>query len=174
MRWFRQGAALSCMKAEVELGRCLKKGIGTQKNEELAFQIFQRLSKALSTDALCEVGRSFLECCGVDATWSSYRKASPTLRRAHFLGNCDEGPECVLLGHLNYRRLLGEREWEFDTSFADVLSYFPAPVCALRTLKAEIGCGMPAEVVERAKKDSDWLVAGKYGVIQFLDTRKVS
>lgn len=77
----------------------------------------------------------------------------------------------VVKGDANYRRLLGEREWPFDTPFADILSYFPAPVCALRTLKAEIACGISREAVQRAKADEDWLVAGKYGVIQFLDTR---
>ena len=34
-------------------------------------------------------------------------------------------------GDANYRRLLGEREWPLDTPAADVLSYWPVPVCAL-------------------------------------------
>lgn len=75
-------------------------------------------------------------------------------------------------GDANYRRLLGERHWDFATPFEDILSYFPAPVCALRTLKAEIGCGMPREATTRAEKeDANWLTAGKYGVIQFCNTR---
>ena len=45
-------------------------------------------------------------------------------------------------GDANYRRLLDERAWPLDTPFADVASGWPAPVCALRTLKAELGCGM--------------------------------
>lgn len=75
-------------------------------------------------------------------------------------------------GDANYRRLLGDLMWEFDTPFEDILSYFPAPVCALRTLKAELGCGMPREATdEAAQQDAKWLVAGKYGVVQFCDTR---
>lgn len=78
-------------------------------------------------------------------------------------------------GDANYRRLLGDRHWNLDTPFCDVLSYFPAPICALRTLKAELGCGMPPERTERAaREDKDWLVAGKYGVIQFCDTKSLS
>lgn len=77
-------------------------------------------------------------------------------------------------GDANYRRLLGERHWDFDTPFNDVLCYFPAPICALRTLKAEIGCGMSKEATMRAsQQDVNWLVAGKYGVIQFCDTRSL-
>ncbi len=77
-------------------------------------------------------------------------------------------------GDANYRRLLGDRNWQLDTPFKDILCYFPAPVCALRTLKAEIGCGMSTESMRRAaEEDERWLVAGKYGVVQFLDTRNL-
>lgn len=77
-------------------------------------------------------------------------------------------------GDANYRRLLGDRQWNLQTPFADVVSYFPVPLCALRTLKAELGCGMAKETTERvSKEDSNWLVAGKYGVVQFCDTRNL-
>jgi Damage-control phosphatase ARMT1-like domain len=72
-------------------------------------------------------------------------------------------------GDANYRRLLGDRKWELTAPFSDVVgSYFPCPVCALRTFKAEIGCGMEAEQIERAKNlDSSWLVNGRFGVVHF-------
>ena len=72
-------------------------------------------------------------------------------------------------GDANYRRLLGDCEWDFTASFQDVVgNYFPCPVCALRTLKAEIGCGMDPEQIERAKKlDDQWMVNGRFGVIHF-------
>lgn len=45
--------------------------------------------------------------------------------------------------------------------------YFPCPVCSLRTLKAEVGCGMEKEQVERAKSlDDEWMVNGRFGVVQ--------
>jgi uncharacterized protein with ATP-grasp and redox domains len=71
-------------------------------------------------------------------------------------------------GDANYRRLLDERAWPLDTPFADVASGWPAPVCALRTLKAELGCGMSPEACARAgAEDPDWRVSGRYGVLQF-------
>lgn len=74
-------------------------------------------------------------------------------------------------GDANYRRLLGDRAWPLDTPFQDILCYFSAPVCALRTLKAEVGCGLPpADVTSKiAAREPAWLVCGKYGVVQFLD-----
>lgn len=74
-------------------------------------------------------------------------------------------------GDANYRRLLGDRVWEFTDAFTDVVgAYFPCPICALRTLKAELGCGMNAEQVEKAKAlDDNWLVNGRFGVVQYGD-----
>jgi Damage-control phosphatase ARMT1-like domain len=43
------------------------------------------------------------------------------------------------------RAFIGDCKWDMTASFEDVVgAYFPCPVCALRTLKAEIGCGMDA------------------------------
>ena len=72
-------------------------------------------------------------------------------------------------GDANYRRLLGDRQWDYTAPFQEVVgAYFPCPVCALRTLKAELGCGMDAEQVKRAKElDDNWLVNGRFGVVQF-------
>lgn len=42
-------------------------------------------------------------------------------------------------GDANYRRLIGDRRWATDIPFADVAGYFPTRLCALRTLKAELG-----------------------------------
>ncbi len=73
-------------------------------------------------------------------------------------------------GDANYRRLLGDRTWGLSTPFADVAGYFPCPVAPLRTLKAELGCGMADDQVARARAadPEDWMVTGKYGVVQFL------
>eukprot|EP00550_Attheya_septentrionalis_P013413 CAMPEP_0198306982 /NCGR_PEP_ID=MMETSP1449-20131203/58688_1 /TAXON_ID=420275 /ORGANISM="Attheya septentrionalis, Strain CCMP2084" /LENGTH=507 /DNA_ID=CAMNT_0044009543 /DNA_START=22 /DNA_END=1545 /DNA_ORIENTATION=+ len=74
-------------------------------------------------------------------------------------------------GDANYRRLLGDIEWDLtNNTFQDVVgNYFPCAVCALRTLKAELGCGMDADQVERAKglAPDDWMVTGRFGVVQF-------
>ena len=55
-------------------------------------------------------------------------------------------------GDANYRRLLGDRQWPFTTSFAEILCYTPAPLLALRTLKAELACGLSEEQVSSVKQ----------------------
>ncbi len=76
-------------------------------------------------------------------------------------------------GDANYRRLLGDRKWAFDTPFADVCGYFPTNLCALRAIKAELGCGMPEEKTRAARAlDDKWLVSGRFGIIQCVSTSK--
>jgi uncharacterized protein with ATP-grasp and redox domains len=110
-------------------------------------------------------------------------------------------------GDANYRRLLGEREWDLESPakvhiyhicmniyinirvcimcmcvciylyiyiyiyicmhMQEILSYWPVPVCALRTFKAEIGCGISALKQKEARNvDQKWLTSGKWGVVQ--------
>ena len=74
----------------------------------------------------------------------------------------------ICKGDANYRRLLGDRMWPFSTPFAEILSYAPAPLLALRVLKAELACGLRETDIERLnREDPDWLVNGRWGVIQF-------
>jgi uncharacterized protein with ATP-grasp and redox domains len=76
----------------------------------------------------------------------------------------------VIKGDANYRRLLGDRHWDFSTNFADIVSYFSVPIVALRTLKSEVVAGLKPQVIEEvAKSDSDWLTNGQWGVIQLVD-----
>jgi len=72
-------------------------------------------------------------------------------------------------GDANYRRLLGDCKWDLSAPFEDVVgAYFPCPVTALRTLKAEIGCGMYPVQVQRAQSlDKNWMTNGRFGVVQF-------
>lgn len=75
-------------------------------------------------------------------------------------------------GDANYRRLLGDRHWPFITPFSDIVSYFPAPLVALRTLKSELACGLaPGQAEPIAAQDPDWLVNGRWGVIQIHASR---
>ena len=71
-------------------------------------------------------------------------------------------------GDANYRRLLGDRAWPFTTPFAEVVSYLPAPLLALRTAKSEVAAGLTqAQVDALDDDDPDWLVNGRWGVAQF-------
>jgi Damage-control phosphatase ARMT1-like domain len=73
----------------------------------------------------------------------------------------------VVKGDANYRRLLGDAHWPPMTSFAQVTGYFPAPLVALRTLKAEIIVGLRSGDAERLQaEDPGWLVNGRRGLVQ--------
>jgi Damage-control phosphatase ARMT1-like domain len=86
--------------------------------------------------------------------------------RSEMRSRCDLA---FVKGDANYRRLLGDLQWDLTASFDDVVGCsFPVPLCALRTLKAELGCGMPKEQIERAAAlDPHWMTNGRFGVVQF-------
>lgn len=73
-------------------------------------------------------------------------------------------------GDANYRRLLGDRHWPYTTPFADIVSYLPAPLVALRTFKSEVAAGLAPEQIQALnEQDPRWLTNGKRGVIQFVN-----
>ena len=75
----------------------------------------------------------------------------------------------IIKGDANYRRLLGDRHWSFTTPFNKIVSYAPALLLVLRTLKSEVAAGITAEKIAMAKKeDADWMVNGRWGVIQLV------
>ncbi|BAT54907.1 hypothetical protein NOS3756_38820 [Nostoc sp. NIES-3756] len=75
----------------------------------------------------------------------------------------------VVKGDANYRRLLGDRHWNYTTNIDDIVCYLPTPMVALRTLKSEVAVGLKPDVVEAlTKSDPHWLTNGQWGVIQFV------
>ncbi|RCJ28988.1 hypothetical protein A6770_00915 [Nostoc minutum NIES-26] len=75
----------------------------------------------------------------------------------------------VVKGDANYRRLLGDRHWNFTTNIADIVCYLPAPMVALRTLKSEVVVGLKSQVIEEvAKSDPSWLTNGQWGLVQLV------
>lgn len=75
----------------------------------------------------------------------------------------------IFKGDANYRKLVGDRKWqETERSFEEVVSYFPSPVLALRTAKAETVAGIPPEVRQvAAAHDAHWMTNGRWGAVQF-------
>lgn len=85
-----------------------------------------------------------------------------------------QGADLVLFkGDLNYRKLTGDRYWEHTVGFDTALRGFgPAPLCSLRTLKANVQVGLQPDQGEKlALQDPDWMTCGKYAVIQFHTTK---
>ena len=77
----------------------------------------------------------------------------------------------VFKGDLNYRKLVGDLNWEYTATFEQALMGFrPAPaLVSLRTVKADVVVGLvEGQAEECQKEDSDWKITGKYGLIQSL------
>lgn len=73
----------------------------------------------------------------------------------------------VMKGDLNYRRLVGDRQWAATVPFADVTAYFPGPVAALRTLKSDTLTGLDARTVARLDgTGTPWRTSGTHALIQ--------
>ena len=71
-------------------------------------------------------------------------------------------------GDANYRRLLGDRQWDFTLPFHQVVDYLSVPLAALRTLKAELAVGLDLDQIrETYNQDPTWMVDGKWGVVHF-------
>ncbi|KAH7698850.1 hypothetical protein AAVH_34051 [Aphelenchoides avenae] len=79
----------------------------------------------------------------------------------------------VFKGDLNYRKLVGDREWPSETEFKKALCGFePTSFIALRTLKAETVAGLSREAVSSMKKkfgdDQTWMVSSEFAVAQLF------
>jgi len=78
-------------------------------------------------------------------------------------------------GDANYRRLLGDLQWDFTIPFHQVVDYLPVPLAALRTLKAELAVGLDLDQVREVyNQDPNWLTDGKWGVVHFAPGLKKS
>ena len=74
----------------------------------------------------------------------------------------------VSKGDANYRRILGDREWDLTIPFHQAVDYLHVPLVALRTSKAEIAVGLDLDQIQFVfNQDPNWLVDGKWAVIHF-------
>lgn len=74
----------------------------------------------------------------------------------------------VFKGDLNYRKLVGDRNWRYMEPFSEALQGFhPTNLCTLRTLKADLVAGLPEGTALRAASECrEWMIMGKYAVLQ--------
>lgn len=85
-----------------------------------------------------------------------------------------QGADLVLFkGDLNYRKLTGDRDWDHTVAFNTALRGFePAPLCSLRTLKANVQVGLQSGQGEKlTSQDPSWMTSGKYAVIQSYNSK---
>jgi hypothetical protein len=95
------------------------------------------------------------------APWSFHRM--PADLAAQF----ERASMTILKGDLNYRRLVGDRDWAPSTPFADVASYFPGSLTVLRTLTSDVITGLdPATVTDLDATGQPWRTDGSHGLIQ--------
>lgn len=70
-------------------------------------------------------------------------------------------------GDANYRRFTGDAVWAPHTPFHRAVSFFPAPLLALRTLKSDSIVGLPEGLAERLdSEDPEWRNSGRRGVAE--------
>jgi hypothetical protein len=79
----------------------------------------------------------------------------------------------IIKGDVNYRRMLDDRHWPYETPIAEAAGYFPAPFVLLRTLNGEIMLGLqPGQAQAFEKEDPAWLIDGRRGIIQLHSPRR--
>ncbi|HEX2145506.1 MAG TPA: damage-control phosphatase ARMT1 family protein [Glycomyces sp.] len=116
----------------------------------------ERLRHALRT------GRLILRTHAFYVLPSTYRRLPSDLARDFAAAKL-----VILKGDLNYRRLVGDREWDAATPFGEVVRYFPGAVAALRTAKSDLAVGLdPARLAELDAKTPDWRISGTHAMIQ--------
>lgn len=90
----------------------------------------------------------------------------------HLYNRMREAKLVIFKGDLNYRKLFGERNWESTTPVPVARQNFnPTRWCSLRTVKADIICGLRNGVKDEIdERDPTWMTTGNYGIIQFSES----
>jgi hypothetical protein len=79
----------------------------------------------------------------------------------------------IVKGDANYRRVIGDRHWEYTQTIDQLVEYFPTDLLLMRTLKSEIMVGLTVEQVDELnRKYENWLVDGFCGVVQLVKKKK--
>jgi len=80
----------------------------------------------------------------------------------------------IFKGDLNYRKLVGDLAWPSQTDFSRaLLGFHPAPIVALRTVKADVATGLSEGQEQKlAEEDPKWMVNGEWALVQICDRRE--
>ncbi len=130
--------------------------------ESVSIKLGRRLSEHLHE------GRLRLEA---ESFWTGplmFRQMPPTLR-----GELAQADLVILKGDANYRRLVDDAHWPPTADLEEIAAYFPAPLVAVRTLKAEIVVGLaPGQAEALTAQEPDWRINGRRGLIHFLPKKQ--
>jgi len=78
----------------------------------------------------------------------------------------------LMKGDLNYRKLLGDLDWPYDTRLSVLVrDFYPCSFAALRTLKSDLVANLDLNdqnLKQIIQNDPNWMISGDYGIIQFL------
>ena len=73
----------------------------------------------------------------------------------------------IVKGDMNYRRLVGDRNYDIYDMLEEKVSYVGKPLLVLRSLKSNVFmAGSRAKDIQYV--DPDWKISGKYGEIHFV------
>jgi uncharacterized protein with ATP-grasp and redox domains len=131
--------------------------------------------QAVSLPSVQELGQRLFSCLQTgqlvlksDSFWTSADVFA--LMPPHITRDLARADLLIFKGDANYRRILGERAWPFDTALETAAAYFPFSFLALRTIKCEILAGIESEKArqmnELRQKEMLTFVNGMRGVIQ--------
>ena len=128
----------------------------------LALQwIASTLQEARHAGRFVPVASSFL--CTAEPGWNMPLSLAELLRKQGLL---------ISKGDANYRRLLGDLHWPYDTALEAVLEYLPCAVLVMRTMKSNVNIGISKALqTQAAQFDAKWDCSGKVGMIQFYSWR---
>lgn len=111
-----------------------------------------------------------IELSPLERFWTSPYEFDAMERQApNLYADLSQSHLLIFKGDLNYRKLLGDINWQSSTSFLDALQSFrPTNLCTLRTIKADLICGVPAVTCQKLSEQNDkWMETGDNAVIQF-------
>ena len=77
----------------------------------------------------------------------------------------------IFKGDANYRRVFGDRDIPYDVQPQILEAYLPSKCAAIRILKSEIITGITSKKSSllTSQMGNEWLVSGRYGIIQLLN-----
>jgi uncharacterized protein with ATP-grasp and redox domains len=106
-------------------------------------------------------------CLEAEPFWTAplmFRQMPSALR-----GELARADLVILKGDANYRRLVDDAHWPPTADLQEIAAYFPTPLAAVRTLKAEVVVGLaPGQAEALTAQEPDWRVNGRRGLIHFV------